>query len=254
MVTFGIVSKDLFNKWLESVSTTSVGVSIYRERSGSRSAGLKALKILLADHFVGVATVVRAGGYQKAAAIIANSLPKNKKTKSGDLGELLATEYLNAETEFVVPVNKLRWKSDSEMAMHGNDVIGVDTSTNPIRVLKGECKSRANFSNSVAEEAVESLDKHDGRPNPSTLAFIAKRLYEEARDDEANVFRDLQTGGTMAAKNVTHMIFALSGNDPAKLLAAAPKSKHRGIKRENTAILITDHSDFIDEVFNSYGT
>jgi hypothetical protein len=207
----------------------------------------------LADHFVGEATIVQAGGYKKAAAIIVNSLPSSKKTQSGDLGELLATEYLNAETAFVVPVKKLRWKSDRQMAMHGNDVIGVDTTVKPVRVLKGECKSRGTFSISVANEAVENLDKHDGRPNPSTLAFITKRLYEEMRDDEARVFQDLQCAGAIAAKNVTHMIFALSGNDPAKYLAAASKSKHRGIKRENAAILISDHGAFITAVYKTYG-
>jgi hypothetical protein len=78
------------------------------------------------------------------------------------------------------------------MAMHGNDVIGVDASVKPVRVLEGECKSRGNFSDDVAKQAVDGLDKHDGRPNPSTLAFITKRLYEEERDDEAKVFQDLQ--------------------------------------------------------------
>jgi hypothetical protein len=207
----------------------------------------------LAEHFVGEATIVQAGGYAKAARIIANSLPSNKKTRSGDLGELLATEYINSETSFVVPLKKLRWKSDRQMPMHGNDVIGVDTKTKPVRVLKGECKSRAVFGKSVVDEAAEALDLHEGRPNPSTLAFIAKRLYEEKRDGEANVFRDLQCGGTIAAKNITHMIFVLTGNDPSKHLANGPKSKHGGIKRDNTAVQVTDHSDFVAAVYETHG-
>lgn len=244
---------DLFKKWLKSLPTSRLDVTLYGERPGARAVGLNALKGLLAEHFVGEATILQAGGYKKAAAIITNSLPSNKKTQSGDLGELLATEYLNAETTFVVPIKKLRWKSDRQTAMHGNDVIGVDTTKKPVRVLKGECKSRATFGDSVVLEAVESLDLHDGRPNPSTLAFIAKRLYEEKRDEEADVFRDLQCGGTIAAKNVTHMIFVLSGNDPAKHLAAGPKSKHAGIKRESAAIIIADHGAFVTAVYKTYG-
>jgi Cap4 SAVED domain len=169
------------------------------------------------------------------------------------LGELLATEYVNAETSFVVPLNKLRWKADRQMPMHGNDVIGVDTKAKPVRVLKGECKSRVKFSDDVAEKAAVDLDKHDGRPNPSTLAFITKRLYEEKRDAEAKVFQDLQCKGSIANKDVTHMIFALSGNDPAKDLAAAPKSKHKGISRENAAIMISDHGAFVAAVYKTHG-
>ena len=137
--------------------------------------------------------------------------------------------------------------------MHGNDVIGVDSSVKPVRVLKGECKSRMRFGDDVAKEAVDGLDKHDGRPNPSTLAFITKRLYEDDRDDEAKVFQDLQCAGAIAARDVTHMVFALSGNDPAKCLANAPKSKHRGIKRESAAIVISDHGDFITAVYKNHG-
>jgi hypothetical protein len=247
------LASDLFKKWLKPLASPHQGVTVFAERTGMRALGLKALKPLVADHFVGEETILKAGGYKKAAATVANSLPSSKKTQSGDLGELLATEYVNSETAFVVPINKLRWKSDRQMAMHGNDVIGVDRSVKPVRVLKGECKSRRKFSDDVAQEAVDGLDKHDGRPNPSTLAFITKRLYEEDRDDEAKVFQDLQSAGTIAARNVTHMIFALSGNDPAKHLANAPKSKHRGIKRENAAIVISDHGDFVTAVYKTHG-
>jgi hypothetical protein len=137
----------------------AVNVTLYVERAGSRPVGLSALKKLLAEHFVGEATIVQAGGYAKAAKIIANSLPSNKQTRSGDLGELLATEYINAETSYVVPIKKLRWKSDRQMPMHGNDVIAIDAKAKPILVLKGECKSRAAFSKTVVDEAVKYKDQ-----------------------------------------------------------------------------------------------
>jgi hypothetical protein len=230
-----------------------VGVAAYVERAGSRATGLAELKPLLADHFVGQATVLKAGGYAKAAQIILNSLPEGKRTRSGDLGELLATEYLNSETSFSVPIKKLRWKSDRQMPIHGNDVIGVDATVTPVRVLKGECKSRASFGPAIVKEAGESLDLHDGRANPSTLAFIAKRLYEEERDDEANVFRDLQCKA-VSLRNMTHSIFALAGNDPTAHLAAGPKSKHRGVQRESAVIIVKDHGKFVAAVFTTHGT
>jgi hypothetical protein len=249
------VPSDLFQKWLRSAAAKPhAGVSLYTERPGARSLGLAALKKLLADHFVGEGTILGAGGYAKSAGIIANSLPTNKRTRSGDLGELLATEYLNSETPFVVPIKKLRWKSDRETAMHGNDVIGVDTRSKPVHILKGECKSRAAFGKATVEEAAASLDLHDGRPNPSTLAFITKRLYEEKRDAEAKVFQNLQCEGAMSAKNVSHLIFALAGNDPSKHLANGPKSKHAGIKRQGTAIVINDHGAFVAAVYGTHGT
>jgi hypothetical protein len=49
------------------------------------------------------------------------------------------------------------------------------------------------------------------------------------------------------------MIFALSGNDPAKDLLGAPKSKHKGIGRENAAIMISDHGAFVAAVYKTHG-
>jgi hypothetical protein len=243
------MANDLFSKWLK-LSGQDEQVAVWAEDPGARATGLKAIRKLLAEHFVGEATILQAGGYRKAAEVIANSLPSDKRTRSGDLGELLATEYIDAQTEFVVPVRKLRWKSDRQMPMHGNDVIAVDATQTPVRVLKGECKSRASLGAAVVKEAAEGLDKHAGRPNPSTLAFITKRLYEEKRDAEASLYRDLQCKGAITPKQVTHLIFGLCGNDPTAHLKAAPKPKRAGIRRRSAAIVITDHGAFIKKVFS----
>lgn len=238
-----------FDDWLENVPATATDVPLFKERTGARSVGLDALKKLLADHFVGEDVVLKMGGYAKAAETIKNSLPTKKRTRSGDLGELIATEYVDAKTTFRVPVRKLRWKSDREMPMHGNDVVAIEVKGTSIRVLKGESKSRAQFATGVVEEAAKGLDGHDGRPNPSTLAFITKRLYELNRDQEAKVFEGLQVDGALPAKNVFHLIFALAGKDPSKHLAAAPKPKSSTIKRAAAAIVITDHQAFIEAVY-----
>jgi hypothetical protein len=243
------VTKTLFDDWLESMPPTATNVPLFKERSGMRSVGLDALKTLLADHFVGEEVVLKMGGYAKVAMVLKNSVPSRKRTRSGDLGELIATEYVDANTTFRVPIRKLRWKSDREMPMHGNDVVAVEVNRKAPRVLKGESKSRVKFASGVVEEAAKGLDGHDGRPNPATLAFIMKRLYEENRDQEAKVFEGLQVDGALPARNVLHLIFALAGKDPTKHLAAAPKPKNSAIRRSAAAVVITDHAAFVEAVY-----
>lgn len=247
-----LVPVNLFRDWVSK--GTSATVPVYREQTGTRELGLSELKRLVANHFVGDETILKMGGYEKAAKTIQNSLPTRKRIRSGDLGELLATEFVDSETTFRVPIRKLRWKSDREMPMHGNDVIAVDVTRRTKRVLKVESKSRARFTAQVVEEAVTGLEGHGGRPNPSTLAFIIKRLYEEDRDQEARIFENLQVDGALAARNIDHLIFALSGNDPAKPLAAAPKPKNSAMGRSCAAVVIHDHSEFIDAVYGVNGT
>jgi hypothetical protein len=99
------VPSELFSKWLESRSSSSTAISYFVEKKDDQQAGLDLLKPLMADHFVGEATVLKLGGYDKSAETLRNSLPTNKRTQSGDMGELLATEYVNSQTEFTAPIN-----------------------------------------------------------------------------------------------------------------------------------------------------
>jgi len=250
-----LMSEGIFHTWLrEEPRAPLPPVRLFRERDGVRSAILKPLLELLADHYVGAATVAKAGGYEKAAAVIQNSLPTSKQTRSGDFGEMIATEYVDAETAFRVPIRKLRWKSDRQMPMHGNDVIAVNASCKPVQVLKCESKSGVSISNKVIADAAKQLDADDGRPNPSTLAFITKRLYEENRDAEAKVFQDLQCDGGMSSKNITHMIFVVAGDNPCDELSRAPAPAQPEITRDAAAVVIDDHADFIEALFEAeYG-
>lgn len=243
----------LFIDWLEQVSSTDTDVPLYKERTNGRQAGMKELETLLVDHFVGEETVLKMGGYPKALNTILNSLPTTKRTQSGDFGELIATEYVDAQTSFRTPIRKLRWKSDRKMPMHGNDVIAVEKTGSLIRVLKCESKSAGSISKATLNGAAEGLDRDDGRPNPSSLAFIAKRLYEAGRDSEAKIFEDLQAGRALPAKNIEHLVFTLAGKDPSHLLAAVPKPKAAGITRTVAAIVIPDHGAFIEAVYAIHG-
>lgn len=243
----------LFTDWLELVPSTATGVPLYKERANGRPVGMNEMGKLLVDHFVGDDTVLRMGGYLKAANTILNSLPTTKRTQSGDLGELIATEYVDAKTSYRVPIRKLRWKSDRKMPMHGNDVIALERKGRSVRVLKGESKSAAAVSKATVKGAADGLDRDDGRPNPSTLAFIAKRLYDANRDAEGKVFEDLQAAGAIAAKDIQHLIFTLAGKDPSKKLAATPKPKNAGIQRAVVAVVIPDHGGFVEAVYALHG-
>src|SRR5262249_52408835 len=132
----GSLPKTLFETWLELTTSGSNDVPVYGERANARAEGLADLRKLLADHFIGEKAVLKMGGYEKASSVIRKSLPTSKRTRSGDLGELIATEYVDGQTNFRIPVRKLRWKSDREMPMHGNDLIAVENlKSGRVRVL-----------------------------------------------------------------------------------------------------------------------
>jgi hypothetical protein len=243
----------LFTTWLSEATCGHTNVRVYKENCADRKTYTAAFTNLRVDHFVGHAVVARAGGFDKVAKTIENSLPKNKRVRSGDVGEVLATEYLIEETRYQVPIKKLRWKDDREVAMRGNDVIGVNVGGKAPIVAKVESKSRGNASAATVAEAAKGLDAHGGRPNPSTLGFIAKRLLEQGRDAEAAVFEHMQTEGSLKENDIEHVVFVFSGNDPSAVLAKVPAPKVKGTSRTCAAVVVADHADFVRQFFEGHG-
>src|SRR4051812_9436131 len=94
-----------FLEWFQPLGGVANGsVRVYEEKPGARDAALRAAASLLIEHYVGVETVLKAGGFEKAAETIRNSLPTKKRIQSGDLGEIVAVEFLHAHTQFRSPI------------------------------------------------------------------------------------------------------------------------------------------------------
>jgi hypothetical protein len=238
--------------WLKKDRNESApaNVVVLRERTNSRVLVLSALKKALFDHFVGLEIIQSIGGFAKAANVIQNALPTDKKTRSGDCGEILATEYAEQYLGYTIPVRKLRYKDDREMAMRGDDVLGFLFTKKPVGILKTEAKSRINLSKGVVQEADAGLKRHNGRPNPSTLSFISRRLRENGKHDLAGLIEQLQKVD-IPLKTVAHLIFTLSGNDPDDYLKSGAKSCHQDIDRLLAGCVIPDHAEFIASLFDA---
>jgi hypothetical protein len=95
----------------------------------------------------------------------ARKLPTTKALRSGDLGEIYATEWIDAHSGgYHAPIKRLRWKDYRNMAMRGDDVIGIfqDADTKRLKFLKTEAKSRVTLTAQVLAEARAGLDKDGG--------------------------------------------------------------------------------------------
>src|SRR5260370_11707209 len=70
----------------------------------------------------------------EAAKVITDLLPQTPQIRSGDLGEIYATEWINAHSGYRAPIKRLRWKDHRDMAMRGDDLIGItlDPGTPPL--------------------------------------------------------------------------------------------------------------------------
>jgi len=133
-------------------------------------------------------------------------LPTADKTKKGNLGEIILTEYLSQTTGIDVLVYKLRYNSNVDQSMKGDDVLLVDEN----RIFLGESKFRSTPSKKVIEEASKSMK--NSLALPISLGFISDRLFEEGKDELAEKILDIQFKLSKSKLNIKNIGFVLSTN------------------------------------------
>lgn len=155
-------------------------------------------------------------GYGGAAELLRTQLPRTAKARSGDLGEILAAELAEECADFCVPVRRLRHKDGREMALRGDDFIGVAfDKDDKLWLLKGEAKSKKLLGKPTIVSARKVLCRDDGHCTPHSLLFVANRLLESKDEDEnklGRVLRDAVGDRSIGSKRVDHMLFTFSGN------------------------------------------
>ena len=111
-------------------------------------------------------------GENAAAQFVRDKLPLSKRGRSGDLGEVLATEFIAERLSYTVPIKRLRWKDHRELPMRGTDVIGIrqNGASGRLEFLKTEAKSRVLLNASVVSEARDGLKRDNGMPSPTCRA------------------------------------------------------------------------------------
>lgn len=243
------------SKWLDT-STVSVGrhsLRVLMERAGSRSSVLGDLRELVRGHYVDpkiTARRIASLGAPKTAELLREHIPTRKAARSGDLGEILATEIAEQELQYKVPIRRLRWKDGREMALRGDDIIGIaHTDENRLLLLKGESKSRISLSTAVLDEAGVALESNDGRPGRHSVLYIAGRLRESGSDGLAEELEKAVLA-SFCGVHIEHMLFVLTGRSPQNLLEAHLEGVARESKlRHAIGIRIEDHAGFIELLF-----
>ncbi len=249
-------SPSTFEAWLHA---TEYKVSrhckiLLDERDGSRESVVPLLREIARSHYVSPKTMAKRLanlGAPKTAALLRETLPTSKRARSGDLGEILATEFVNAMLDFEVPIRRLQWKDGREMALRGDDLIGVaqDNDKGELRLLKGEAKSRANLSVSVVKDAAQALNRNQGRPSRHAVLFVANRLRELGQDDDATALENAVLEG-FRRTNIQHLLFVFCGNDPDKHLTNYLKNYKRWKRKRNAiGLRVKDHGEFIRELY-----
>ncbi|MBC3468633.1 Hachiman antiphage defense system protein HamA [Pseudomonas sp. RW10S2] len=247
-----------FNNWCLSVDL-QIGNHFRRVMTGQAASlpdGVEATAAIVPEHYASEEQVARALvrlGKPAAAALIEGKLPTTKAIRSGDLGEIYATEWIDAHSGgYHSPIKRLRWKDHRNMAMRGDDVIGIllDPQTQRLHFLKTEAKSRVALTARVLTEARAGLDKDGGLPSAHALSFMSARLLELDHLPLADAIDDALLKHGIPPQNVRHLLFTFSGNAPDALLAASLQAYAGPISQWGVGLHVEGHAAFIGAVYD----
>ncbi|WP_216923346.1 DUF1837 domain-containing protein [Synechococcus sp. CCAP 1479/9] len=229
----------------------------YTEKDGGRDVVRSDLVETIRSHYdrlERIAEDVERLGYKTAAAILSEAIPKTPKGRSGDLGEILATELVEEEIDMRVPVRRLRYKDGRNMAMRGDDFIGAryDGKDKKLRLLKGEAKSNKVLGKATVTSARKVLNRDSGRCTPDSLLFIANRLLESKDQEDKELGRRLRDEvglKSLHADRISHMLFTVSGNGPRDCLKQDLEATDTNRDQYVVNIHIEDHQVFIAAMY-----
>lgn len=247
-----------FNEWCLSVDEP-VGAHLCKvmtARKADLATAIQATAAIVPGHYASEEQVARAFarlGKPAAAALVQGKLPTTKAIRSGDLGEIYATEWINAHSGgYRVPIKRLRWKDHRNMAMRGDDVIGVlqDPQTQRLAFLRTEAKSRVTLTAQVLTAARAGLDKDGGRPSAHALSFISARLLELNNPLLADAIDDALLKHGIQLQDVRHLTFTFSGNAPDALLSNSLRAYSGPISQWAVGLRVEDHAAFVGAVYD----
>lgn len=247
-------SGDFFDEWLE-IWTYIIKCHqkiLLREKNGTRNRILDNLRDVVRSHYVSpeiMASRIEQLGAEKTAELLRDHLPTEKRSRSGELGEILATEFVTRKLHYRVPILRLRWKDGREMSLRGDDVIAFRRDEGErLYFLKGEAKSRARLTPDVVQQAADALDQDHGRPGRHSVLFVAERLREKGEDKTA-ILLEKAVLNSFHGYEIEHLLFTFSGNSPDDYLSNHLEGLECEIRRYAVGLLITNHGDFIQFIY-----
>ena len=196
-----------------------------------------------------VSRILNRMGKREAGKYLATKLPTGTKSRSGDIGEILAASFVTEFTPYKLGVLKLRWKDHREMAMRGDDILAVREDPNlKVCFLKGEVKSRSALAKRTVDDARRALASNYGRPTPHALWFVADRLYETGQTALSDLIDD-QLKERIKTTQMSHMMFMFTGSNPCKLLTDNLTAYTGTIPQYAIGLRVAEHQNFIKKIY-----
>lgn len=243
-----------YKEWCEPCRATHVNAHVINVLvSASDEVGVATLVAQLPSRYAETKSLTRIAerfGKSQVSRFLQDKIPTTQGARSGDLGEILATAFLEEYCGHVVGPSRLIQRDHQEWAMRGDDVLGASLdSSSKVHLIKGEAKSRAQARAATVAEARDGLQRSDGLPSPHSLTQFAERLLNTVDDNLGERILGLQLVEGIRSDDVTHLMFLFTGNDPISHVKADLAAYDGDIPQQAVILRVQAHQDFVRAVY-----
>lgn len=215
--------------------------------------GISAVAETLAEKYTNtntLAAIAQSLGKPGVARFLQNLFPGDAGSRSGDMGEILATSYLEEELNYTVGPSRLEHRDHPTWAMRGDDVLGARIDpTSGLQLAKGEAKSRTRIYEKTVEEARKGLLRESGLPSQHSLTQFATRLIADGNRTLGLAVMDHQLTSGIRPDMVLHLMFLFTQNDPTKHVTTDLTGYSGPIRQLALILRVTAHQRFISTAY-----
>ena len=86
-------------------------------------------------------------------------------------------------TNMELPIYRLRYNTNPDQSMKGDDVLLFDLDSDPVRIIVGESKFRGTPDKQSVIDIVDGLVRSHKAGLPISLMFVAERLFQENKPE-----------------------------------------------------------------------
>lgn len=119
----------------------------------------------------------------KNLPVLRSPYPQALTTQKGNFAEVFLAEYLISTTDMDLPVYRLRYNTNPDQSMKGDDVLLFDLDSDPVRIIVGESKFRGIPDKQSVIDIVDGLVRSHKAGLPISLMFVAERLFNDNKPE-----------------------------------------------------------------------
>lgn len=239
---------DFFTTWCRPPSEEPVGKhTAILLASDDDAVGVDAVVAILPSAYArkkNLRRIAERHGKKGVAQLLSGKVPMTQSSRSGDLGEILGTAYVESALGFTTGPSRLIERDHQEWAMRGDDVLGVRMNNQQLELVKVEAKSRAKAKAKVIAQARAGLRRNGDLASAHSLTQFAERLLDEheALSDAVN---DMLQNRGLRPDRLVHVMFLFAGNDPVTHVRADLLAYEGKVAQRTVTIRVAAHQDFI---------